>query len=448
MKRLNKHAIIAGGGFVGLLAGRVMADYFEKVTIIERDSKSEVGNLRNPRKGVPQGAIYHHLFIKGAEIINDLYPEFDGIIQQNGAHKVDILSEIKFFKLGWKPTIKNYHRFTYLLSRSCLEETLRDLTHRLPNINFIYGTEVQGLLVNFKENYATGLRLKDLAEKKEFNLYGDLIVDASGGQSHFAEWLEALGYPPVPKQEVKIDISYFCRIYRIPEALKPANKMTVIYTKNGNYAVLNQIENDAEGERWMSTLAGQIEDLKLNTDAAYLKFASELGQQDIAKILEKSTPLSDFTSFKFSKIVRHNYEKCDKKPGHFIAIGDALCKWNPSGAIGLNVCALSVEILHSVLRESQSMDLNQLTAEYFRRTGSLFDDIWKVSVEGVYSRYEEKPSLKNRFIRKYINTLLEISNTDSSLWKTIYEVIISDKRPTVLLKPEILLKVIKFKLLG
>ena len=43
-------AIVIGGSMAGLLAARVLADYFKTVTVIERDERSE---RPEPRRGVP-----------------------------------------------------------------------------------------------------------------------------------------------------------------------------------------------------------------------------------------------------------------------------------------------------------------------------------------------------------------------------------------------------------
>ena len=47
-----KHAIVIGGSVGGLLAARVLAGYFERVTIVERDRFPAIGEQR---RGVPQG---------------------------------------------------------------------------------------------------------------------------------------------------------------------------------------------------------------------------------------------------------------------------------------------------------------------------------------------------------------------------------------------------------
>ena len=49
--RRPEHAIVIGGSMAGLLAARVLAAHFDRVTILERDSFPEGPEFR---KGVPQ----------------------------------------------------------------------------------------------------------------------------------------------------------------------------------------------------------------------------------------------------------------------------------------------------------------------------------------------------------------------------------------------------------
>ena len=69
---LGKRAIIIGGSVTGLLAARVLADFFEKVVIVERDYLYDrpIG-----RKGAPQARHSHILLAAGAAVIGELLPE-------------------------------------------------------------------------------------------------------------------------------------------------------------------------------------------------------------------------------------------------------------------------------------------------------------------------------------------------------------------------------------
>lgn len=46
----GRHAVVVGGSMAGMLAARVLADHFERVTLLERDRYAEDGPV--PRRGV------------------------------------------------------------------------------------------------------------------------------------------------------------------------------------------------------------------------------------------------------------------------------------------------------------------------------------------------------------------------------------------------------------
>jgi hypothetical protein len=47
----GSHAVVFGGSLAGFLTPRILADHFDKVTILERDAYLETTEVR---KGVPQ----------------------------------------------------------------------------------------------------------------------------------------------------------------------------------------------------------------------------------------------------------------------------------------------------------------------------------------------------------------------------------------------------------
>ncbi len=60
--RRRSHAVVIGGSLAGMLAARVLADHFERVTIIERD---KLPDEPTPRKGVPQAHHLHVMMVRG-----------------------------------------------------------------------------------------------------------------------------------------------------------------------------------------------------------------------------------------------------------------------------------------------------------------------------------------------------------------------------------------------
>ena len=67
MAHLGKQAIVIGASMGGLLAARALTDYYDEVTVLERDV---LPKTHEPRKGVPQGRHAHGLLSRGREILS------------------------------------------------------------------------------------------------------------------------------------------------------------------------------------------------------------------------------------------------------------------------------------------------------------------------------------------------------------------------------------------
>ena len=68
---MSTHAVVIGGSMAGLLSARVLSDYFERVTIVERDRFPE--GTEN-RKGIPHARHSHALLPRGFMIMARLFP--------------------------------------------------------------------------------------------------------------------------------------------------------------------------------------------------------------------------------------------------------------------------------------------------------------------------------------------------------------------------------------
>ena len=71
MPELGERAVVLGASMGGLLAARVLSDFFRTVTVVERDAlPDEPAN----RRGVPQGRHTHRLLPRGAQICGGALP--------------------------------------------------------------------------------------------------------------------------------------------------------------------------------------------------------------------------------------------------------------------------------------------------------------------------------------------------------------------------------------
>ena len=72
--------IVLGGGMAGLLAARVLSDFFRDVHVIERDACMQV----QTRKNVPQGKHVHLLLAAGEQILSELFPDISDELERLG----------------------------------------------------------------------------------------------------------------------------------------------------------------------------------------------------------------------------------------------------------------------------------------------------------------------------------------------------------------------------
>ncbi len=91
------HAIVIGGSIAGSLAARVLADHFERVTILERDHLPD-GPL--PRGGAPQARHTHVLLVRGKQLLEGLFPGLEAELVAAGAPVIDVSGDILWFTRG------------------------------------------------------------------------------------------------------------------------------------------------------------------------------------------------------------------------------------------------------------------------------------------------------------------------------------------------------------
>jgi len=138
-----QRAVVIGGSIAGLCAARVLADYFDRVTVLDRDAYP-VGPL--DRAGVPQGRHVHALLARGRRDLERLFPGFEQRMVAAGAHEIDFGCAFATLRgASWAVREESGIR-TLFASRTLLETIVRDLLRALPRVELIERTAVTGLV--------------------------------------------------------------------------------------------------------------------------------------------------------------------------------------------------------------------------------------------------------------------------------------------------------------
>ena len=127
----TKRAIVIGASMGGLLAARVLADYYGEVTVVERDA---LPDGYEPRKGVPQGRHTHGLLARGREVLEQLFPGFTEEMVARGATSGDIVDKVLWFNHGFYLCNSPSKLFGLAISRPMLEGNVRRRLLQLPNV--------------------------------------------------------------------------------------------------------------------------------------------------------------------------------------------------------------------------------------------------------------------------------------------------------------------------
>jgi 2-polyprenyl-6-methoxyphenol hydroxylase-like FAD-dependent oxidoreductase len=219
-------AIVMGASVGGLWAARVLADHFDQVLILERDSLPEGPELR---PGVPQSRQYHIMLLKGLQIMDDLFPGLRDELIGDGAIPFDTVNDVAVRSRGkWLPRFPS-DQYLLSCSRLLLEAGMRRHLRRIAPIHFVENVTVTGLEADDHKQRITGVHVSHRNDNERAETFSaDLVVDALGRRSPTPEWLTALGYDAPEESSVNSFLGYVTRRYRIPNDFQADWRMLMI----------------------------------------------------------------------------------------------------------------------------------------------------------------------------------------------------------------------------
>ena len=287
--------MVVGASMAGLLAGHVLADSYEQVTVIDRDDLPETDAQR---RGVPHGRHLHALAARGQQVLEQLFPGLTAELVACGAPAGDLLNDARLYLSGHR--LRQTHCGLVLLcaSRPLLEGHVRSRLRAHSNVRLSDRRDVVGLFTNRDRSRVTGVRVLRRADgSAEELLSADLVVDASGRGSRSRAWLDALGYPSPELEQVQVGLAYATRTYRLPPDALHGDLATLIAAtpQHPRTGAMQRLE----GDRWMLTLAGILGDHPPTEPEGFVDFARSLQFADIYEAVRDAEPLDDPIPFRF-----------------------------------------------------------------------------------------------------------------------------------------------------
>jgi 2-polyprenyl-6-methoxyphenol hydroxylase-like FAD-dependent oxidoreductase len=434
----KQHAIVIGGSIAGMLAARILADHFERVTIIDRDA---LPDSPEPRRGAPQTAHVHILLRRGLLIMRQLFPQLDDDLTQAGALSVNWTRDlVTFTPAGWSPRFDSEYT-TRTCSRGLLEQMIRRQIAKIKNITTEARCEALEPLVSETRSAFTGLkvRYRDRAENAVVALSADLIVDASGRTSKGLDWIAALGYSTPEETVINAHVGYATRVYRRPANFS-ADWKSMLVRSRPPFGLRGGVIYPIENDQWMVNVAGAGDEQPPTEASSFLDFTQTFIHPAFYEAIKDAEPISVLHTYQRTENRLRHFDRLTRWPQNFIMLGDAACAFNPTYGQGMSVAALEVEALDGWLRGAQS------TLAFQQQLLKVVRNPWLMATnEDSRLPHAEggTPSRFDRLNQRYIDEFIWMCSTDPRALEVFMGVTQLIKPPTAMFTPTLAFKVMR-----
>jgi 2-polyprenyl-6-methoxyphenol hydroxylase-like FAD-dependent oxidoreductase len=405
----------------GLTAARSLADFFERVVVLENDALPKEAT---DRPGTPQSRHIHALLAGGLQALSRLFPGFVQSLSQAGTVRLRMGYDDRIERPGYDPfPQRDLGISIHGMTRPLLEFTVRKRLGEYRNVEVRESCRAQKFITEPGDSAVTAVRCENSDEKGE-TLQADLVVDASGHGNLTETLLNSIGWPLPEETWIGVDIGYATALFEIPEDAPPdwmGVRTLAHYPHSKSGSIL-----PVEGKRWMLTLTGRYDEKPPGDRDGFPIFAQQLRTPTIYNAIRHAKPVSEIARFSFKGSCWRHFERLEKLPQGLLPFGDAICRFNPIYGQGMSVAALEADVLHRLLtaQSAESDGLAALPAAFFAEAERLIDTPWWTAAIPDFSdpRTEGQRPSDLEDTLKFFVALLKLAAQDAAVHKLFIEV--------------------------
>ena len=431
-RAIGKQAVVIGAGMSGLAAAGALADYFERVLILERDC---LPSRPVPRPGTPQSRHLHVLLPGGQRALSDLFQNFEQDLIAAGSVPVRMFRDFRMEVpgIGTLPQ-RDFDWFLYCGTRPLIEMATRRQVERLTNVTIRQGCAVFKIAAD-----PDGGMTATFAGSNE-TIRADLIVDASGRAAPTLSQLRSTGHPLPEEVVVGIDLHYTTTTFAIPQDA-PDDWMGVATGPNAPESSRGGYLMPVEGMRWIATFSGQLGLQPPDNPEGFMDYARQLNTQSIYNAIKHAERISGFERYALPASIWRRFDRLKTFPRGLLPIGNSICRFNPVYGQGMSVAAQEAGLLKRILKSKATKPdpLDGLAMTFFSKSRSLIEGPWNMSAIPDFAYAEtrgERPSDFESRLQKN-RALLQATMRHAAVHRAFAEVQQLLKPPSVLQDPAI-----------
>jgi 2-polyprenyl-6-methoxyphenol hydroxylase-like FAD-dependent oxidoreductase len=366
------HVAVLGSGMAGLVTARVLSDFFEKVTLFEKDSVPASPDFR---PGVPQGRHFHALIPGGLEIMSQLLPGIMEDLREAGSllpgpdQFYFFMPQGKSYALGQyvpEPPPDTGLRRMYVQTRGLLEHCVRARVELIENIETRYETMIREVLA--ADGRVSGVVVDGSGEEVE----ADLVVDAAGRGGRSLQWLDRMGFDRPDEDVVNCDFAYTSVFMKPndPDLFTDVG-FFVLPGPDSEHTTRGAALVRMEAGLWLASVGGRYGDFPPRDFEGFMTYAKTTPKPFFVDLISQAEPVGEPAHYRFPKSVRRRFERLDAFPERLLPIGDAICHYNPIYGQGMSAASRQGIALQQVMEAAV-------------KSGNGLDGIWKAFFPEAY----------------------------------------------------------------
>jgi 2-polyprenyl-6-methoxyphenol hydroxylase-like FAD-dependent oxidoreductase len=422
----------------GLLAAKVLSDFYDRVSLIERD---ELTDDVVARRGVPQSRQPHALLARCGEIAEELFPGFLDDMVAEGAHRWDdgdlsrfnaVFAGHQIINTGFIPEPSSLINF--YASRPFIECHVRRRLRAVPNVDVLDRHELVDLISSGEG--VTGVVLHRHADGEVVSLPAQLVVDATGRGSRTPVFLERLGYGKPAEDELPIRVSYASMPVRIPDGTLREHLIARLF-EPGRLRAFAMFA--CERDTWMVGAATMLGAEPPSNREELLDFGIGFFPEYALTAARAAEPLGVVSIHRFPANRWRRYDKMGRTPDGLIVLGDAVCSFNPIYGQGMTVASIEALILRDCLRQG----VDGLPRRFHRAAAKKIRLAWQTAAGSdlAFPEVQGKRSLSTRVTNAFADRVLTAAESDPYVAQEFLRVTGMIEEPSRMLRPSFVLRV-------